>query len=329
MIGIDAALRKALVANQRPVVTEYALFLILRQLISDKVVDGVPIRQVKSSSVANRDTLRSRIRSLLKGRYARPDEDFYPGVNDGEPRDPSSGGQHYKVLRIADVPDASAEEISALVDPFCYLSHLSAMQRYGLTNRSPAGLVISTPEVKLWREQRDAKIAKDYAHVQIDERFELGAPTRMPLEKIDLPETLRGRALDRHTTKHRTELRPIRGSFARIPAIGEVFVQMIDRPELCGGINHVLEVWAGEAKTYLDEIIKAVDGHDQSIIKVRAGYLLETLAEARDPRIDAWQKFAQRGGSRKLDSGAPYLAIFSEKWMLSLNVESEFLPTAG
>lgn len=246
-----------------------------------------------------------------------------------EPSNIANSGKPILPLHLRPFLLAGVAVVLESVDPFCYLSHLSAMQRYGLTNRSPAGLVISTPEVKLWREQRDAKIAKDYAHVQIDERFELGAPTRMPLEKIDLPETLRGRALDRHTTKHRTELRPIRGSFARIPAIGEVFVQMIDRPELCGGINHVLEVWAGEAKTYLDEIIKAVDGHDQSIIKVRAGYLLETMAEARDPRIDAGQKFAQRGGSRKLDSGAPYLAIFSEKWMLSLNVESEFLPTAG
>ncbi|BCB20179.1 hypothetical protein [Bosea sp. ANAM02] len=316
-----------LVAERRPVVTEYALFLMLRQLVQDRALGNVPIRATKSSTTANRDVLRGRIRSLLKNRYARPDEDFYPGVNDGEPRDPSAGGQHYKVLRIADVPDASAEEISALVDPFCYLSHLSAMQRYGLTNRSPAGLVISSPEVKLWRELRDAKIATDYAGSKVDDGYLGGAPTRIPLEKIELPEQLRGRPVDRHTTKHPTELRPIRGSFARIPAIGEVFVQMIDRPELCGGINHVLEVWAAEAKTYLNEVIKAVDGHDQSIIKVRAGYLLEALAGASDPRIDAWQKFAQRGGSRKLDSSAPYLAIFSEKWMLSVNVESEFLPS--
>lgn len=326
MIGIDAALRKALVANQRPVVTEYALFLIVRQLIADKAYDGEPIRQTKSSSVADRDVLRNRIQSLRKGRYARPDEDFYPGVNDGEPRDPSSGGQHYKVLRVADVPDASAEEISALVDPFCYLSHLSAMQRYGLSNRSPAGLVISTPDVKLWRELRDARIAADFPATELTE---FGRPYKMPLEKIELPEKLRGRVIDRHTTKHRTELKPIRGSFARIPAIGEVFVQMIDRPELCGGIGHVIEVWASEAKTYLNEIIKAVDGHDQSIIKVRAGYLLETLAGASDPRIDDWQKFAQRGGSRKLDSSAPYLANHSEKWMISVNVESEFLPSAS
>lgn len=306
--------------------TEYALFLVLKQLITGMAYDGEPIRQTKSSSVADRDALRKRIQSLRKGRYVRPDEDFYPDANDGEPRAPGSGGQHYKVLRVADVPDASAEEISALVDPFCYLSHLSAMQRYGLTNRSPAGLVISTPDVKLWRELRDAKIAAD---VPSAERTGLDRPYRMSLEKIELPEKLRGRVIDRHTTKHRTELRPIRGSFARIPAIGEVFVQMIDRPELCGGINHVIEVWANEARTYLDQIIKAVDGHEQSIIKVRSGYLLETLADVNDPRVDAWQKFAQRGGSRKLDSSAPYLANHSEKWMISVNVESEFLPAVG
>ncbi len=50
------------------------------------------------------------------------DEDFYPS-------NPNTGGppirRSIKVQRVADIPDAPAEDIAALVDPFCYISHLS------------------------------------------------------------------------------------------------------------------------------------------------------------------------------------------------------------
>ena len=50
-----------------------------------------------------------------------------------------------RVLTISDLP---AEDIICLVDPTCYLSHLSAMQRWGLTDRSPKALLLTRPDRK-------------------------------------------------------------------------------------------------------------------------------------------------------------------------------------
>ncbi len=321
MTHISTALRKTLVAQRLPVVTEYDLFLVLRGLMAAGTFEGAPLKL--RSSVAGREDLRRNIRSLVKARYLRPDEDFY---GPDELSRSSLTTRHYLVLRIADVPDAPAEDICCLVDPFAYISHLSAMQRYGLTNRSSFELNITTPSPPLWKQHRDAKMQRDNRGGPPQDNVGPFPRPRVPLERITLPETLRGRSVVRHTTKHPAETRPVRNSFARIAAIGDVFMQMLDQPKLCGGMSHVLEVWATEAKPYVEDIIKASDRHYESIVKVRAGYLLEALLGIRDPRIEAWQKFAQRGGSRRLDPGQPYLATFSEKWMLSLNVESEFLP---
>jgi predicted transcriptional regulator of viral defense system len=154
-------------------------------------------------------------------------------------------------------------------------------------------------------------------------------PTVIPLEHIKLPEALRGRPIAMHTTKYPATSRPIRGSDARIAAIGDVFAQMLDDPHDCGGINHVIEIWAKESGPFVEQIIRAIDENHTDIVKVRAGYLLETLLSVKDARVEAWQQFAQRGSSRKLDASKPYLPTFSEKWMLSLNVESEFLPSSS
>ncbi len=321
MISLGIALRKSIIGRRLPIVTEYEAFLILRALSTAGEFDGTPIRLKKSP--ATRDDLRLKARELRKARYLRPDEDFYPPENF---QGVQVRGHHFKVLRVSDVPDAPAEDIAALVDPFCYISHLSAMQRHGLTNRSPAELHIMTPEPTLWAKLRTAKMAQDYG-LGNDEAAP--DPTGLVrLERIGLPEKLRGRMIAQHTTKYLAEVRPIRGSFARIAAIGEVFVQMLDSPDLCGGMGHVLEVWANEGKPYLENIIAAADRHHAGIVKVRAGYLLEALYGAQDDRIGGWQKFAQRGSSRKLDPGQPYLPTYSEKWMLSLNVQSEFLPAS-
>jgi predicted transcriptional regulator of viral defense system len=289
--------------------------------------EGEPLR-LRKDTVASREDLRRRVRELVKGRYLRPDEDFYSSTAPEEERY-YQATPRFKVFRIADLPDGSAEDIAALVDPFCYISHLSAMQRHGLTNRNPAALHISTPAAPLWRDARDKKMAVDYGdNPPVVETMPNGLQpvTVVRLEHIKLPPVLRGRKVETHTTKYPANFRPVRGSFARIAAIGDVFAQMLDNAQDCGGMAHVVEVWAKEGRPFIEEIIKVIDHDHTTIVKMRAGYLLERVLSVKDPRIDAWQKFAQRGSSRKLDASKPYLPTFSEKWMLSVNVESEFLP---
>ena len=109
----------------------------------------------------------------------------------------------------------------------------------------------------------------------------------------------------------------------RVATIGRTFLDMLREPELCGGIYHVLEIYAAHAQRYLRLIIDVINRHGTKIDKVRAGYILDERLGLLHPIIDSWLEFAQRGGSRKLLANAPYRSRFSEKWCLSINIEEE------
>jgi hypothetical protein len=289
-------LNEALVAAGLPVVTDYSLFLVLAPVILKGSFREHSLRFKRSELDQRRFTYFRD--NLLKERYLRPDPDY----DSARPL----------VFRVSDLPDPSAEDVAALIDPFCYVSHLSAMQRYGLTDRAPRDLSLTSPQD--WASPRQKKVKDDSDTLG-------GEPHFFPrLLNITIPPSLRGRPVAVHRTKRTPVVQAIRESHARIAAIGEVFVQMLDRSDLCGGMPHVLQVWEQHAATYLKSIIEAVDRAPEQIVKVRAGYILSERLGITDEKIESWSRFAQRGGSRLLDPQQPYTNSFSEKWMISLNV---------
>lgn len=186
------------------------------------------------------------------------------------------------------------------------------MQRYGLTDRSPEALHMSTPARALWTKMREAgesEILSPASHV-----------TPPKLVRIGIKPIVRKRHVTLHETRHPMPTREIADERARIAAIGYVFVDMLDQPALCGGMNHVLGCFDRHAETWLPDIITAVEAIDSPIIKVRAGYILDEMLQLELPQISKWLDCAQRGGSRKLDPKAPYGSVYSEKWMIALNV---------
>ena len=106
----------------------------------------------------------------------------------------------------------------------------------------------------------------------------------------------------------------------KLGSVGQTFLDMLVEPQLCGGMNHIIDVWQEHANTYIDEIVGVVNSCESSIAKVRAGYLIEEVVGLDIPIVRGWQQFAQRGGSRKLDPSKPFEARWSETWMLSINL---------
>ncbi|WP_189620946.1 hypothetical protein [Novosphingobium colocasiae] len=277
-----------------PLVTEYQLYHRVRPLLATGQYSGERI--LRLPAYWSQPQHRAMIRTLEKRRVLAPDEDFKAGV--------------WRVVQAAIAP--TAEEAICLVDPFAYISHLSAMQRYGVTDRSPEALHVTTPARTLWTHMRDVQMAEDYE----DEPAQSLLPQ---LSRIGIREQVRRRRVIIHESKHPAEPAPIAGSVSRIATIGRVFVDMLDQPLLCGGIRHVLDCYDRHAAQWLDEIVAAVDTTDSPIVKVRAGYILDEMLGLLHPDINGWTRCAQRGGSRKLDSQAPYGQVFSEKWMIALN----------
>ncbi len=226
--------------------------------------------------------------------------------------DKEYGSRAYRILLNN---DSKAEDICCLVDPFCYVSHLSAMQRYGVTVRRSVDLMITTLTPRKARKFIDEKMAKDYLAIGgavPDESKSLVLTTH--------PSKIRKRKVSVFHTGSPGESVSVKSSFARIATIGQVFLETVEQPPLCGGMRHVIEVWKEYAQIYLDEIIATVGGSQSQIAKVRAGYILQEAAGLNDQRVESWQAFAQRGGSRVLDPDSPYKPEFSEDWMISINV---------
>lgn len=275
-----------------PVITDYALFLELRSLYQS----GRKL-YVRSRWPTKAEHQRTRM-MLYKEQIIGPDND-YPGV--------------YRILSKQDLP---ADDIVCLVDPYCYISHLSALQRYGLTDRRPEALHLTAPSSGIIRSLIKEKMRADYGDM---------LPTLDPQEvkkptASHHPPQVRRRAVQVLHTIHPGVWVQVRGSFARIGTIGQAFLDTVEEPGRCGGMVHVMEIWRAHAATYLNEIIQAVDDAPKPVHKIRAGYLLTELLKAKDARIENWKFLAQRGSSRVLDPTKPFVNNHSEDWMISLNV---------
>ncbi len=212
---------------------------------------------------------------------------------------------------------ATAQQVACSLDPFAYVSHLSAMEYHGLTDRFPAVAFMSVPPTGEWRQQ-----ARERMHKELGERFDdyiaSGLPklTRLNLTRIGQT------AVQFHERSQLGAFRHVPGSPLRVATIGRVFLDMLREPALCGGIQHVIDVFQGEATRHLRTIIDEVERNGSAIDKVRAGFLLTEVCHLEHATIVSWQTCAQRGGSRKLDPENEYSPNYSERWQLSINVPS-------
>lgn len=287
------ALEQALLDADAPVITAYGLFVLGRNLFEQRDWRGEPLKRMPP--VWDQAGARNAISRLVERRFLVSDVDFGSGV--------------WRVVQSA--RSGSAEEVACIADPFAYVSHLSAMQRYGLTERSPGALHLTTPARAVWNRLRDEKVGRELAGVPEGERPSLSKP--------GFSDTIRRRPVLVHETRHPAAPVSVRGESARVTSIGRTFADMLSEPGLCGGVRHVLDIWERDAEQWAPEIIGEVDRVHSQIVKVRAGYLLSEVLGVEDPRIDGWRRFAQRGGSRKLDPDGPYAPRFSDAWMISLN----------
>ena len=290
---LDKELQKQLEYSCPPVVTPYRLFLELRKIYNN----NQSLRLRKKDP--DHSDLNLRRRNLIKSNVLAEDYDY--------------GQRAYRVIAQGNCP---AEEVCCLTDPFCYVSHLSAMARYGLTNRRPESLHLVTAHKDILQELLRERTEKDYGQSALEE---LSENQILPLRGISHPDTVRRRALAITTSKHLGKSIQLRGTNARISTIGQTFADMLEKPNLAGGMSHVMEVWKEHADLYIDDIIECISARPQKLVKVRAGYLLDEYLGLQDSRVEQWLKFAQRGGSQRLDPENGYTGKFSEKWMLALN----------
>lgn len=282
MTRLGEALAKALRRTGRPLVEDHDIWKILEQIYQERSVAYL------RGSAPTLSTL-TRVKDLLRSeRVISRDHDYA------------------RVWRVNELPDIQADEVVCLLDEGTCLSHLSAMQKFNLTERRPQTLFLTVASNDQWKEL-----------ASIDEEANNEAPLR---HRRHHPEIVRSRHLNVFQTKIFPKTTQLKSSLVRVTEIGETFLDMLEQPERCGGMSHVLDVYEKHAATYLTQIIKRVDRAEKKLTKVRAGYILTEKLGLKNTTAESWKAFAQRGGSQRLDPKAPYKPTFSEQWMLSLNV---------
>lgn len=286
-------IEQALLSRNLPIISYYTFFLLGYEVFSKGEWNGERLKRMPKAWDEGR--VRNALNNMEKRRALVPDEDFKSNI--------------WRVTQSTRA--GTAEEVACIADPFCYVSHLSAMQKYSLTERSPKALHLTTPARPIWNEMRDEKILADSTSF---------GRVRPPFHLPGFREVLRRRPVVLHVTSHPWKPVKVSGEETRMTSPGQTFADMVTRPELCGGMRHVMDVWTKEAEYWIDEIVDAVDQLDSKIGKVRAGYLLSEFLGIDVPALERWEQFTQRGGSRKLDPEGEYAPVYSERWMISLNV---------
>jgi hypothetical protein len=294
---VSQALLLSLGEITEPVITRYRLGLVLQELYRKRSYQGESLEGLAQNSPTSNE-FDFRLHELQ-----------FNGILKSHPNFPM------KAFRLLGRKDGTAEEVVCTVDPFCYMSHLTAMSHHGLTNRLPTKLFVSSPAFILWKAEAAARMRRDLGR-DYEVYCENGMPrlTRFQLSKIGRTE------VHRFHSSHWGAYIKVREKTLRVSSVGRTFLDMLRNPELCGGMRHVLEVFEAHAQVYLPLIIDEVDRHGTPIDKVRAGYLLDEKLGVRNDTVEEWVQFAQRGGSRKLDASAAYAPVWSNKWCLSLNL---------
>ena len=289
LVGGSAQVAERLEQREESVLTAWDFYALIRKAYRDRkreVPEPRSLHKVRSS--------------LGKAGVVVPDMDYR---------------SHY---RVVDVPDRPVDDIVCLIDRFCHISHLSAMQNWGLTDRQPHELIVTRPDNRAVNEMISGIMSREADEVPWEHRPPSTPHGPFRLSNITHPGRVRGRAVRVRMSRVAGESIRDRNGFSRVATIGQTFLDMVQHPALCGGMAHVLEVWDEYAITYLDHIIAAVSSAS-SVVKCRAGYIIEERLGVKDPGVEEWHDCAQRGGSSCLDPSRPYIPEWSEKWMISLN----------
>lgn len=285
-----ARLSELIEAYGQPVLQLFEFFILVEKLFSERSTRRLYLR----ASEPDLDECQRLRRNLTEANFIASDQDY--------------GNRVIRVLRVS---DAAADKISTILDPTCCISHLSAMQRWGLTNRRPKALHLTRPSRAAAKKMLQARHANFYDTYPV-------APYKPSL--VNHPAIVRGRPVELVQTGNGAASLISRSDGVRVATIGQTFLDMLLRPNLCGGMGHVIDVWTEHAEGYLEDIVKSVDAAPTAIAKVRAGYILEERLKLSHPVVESWKALSQRGGSRVLDPDHPFAPTFSETWMLSLNV---------
>jgi predicted transcriptional regulator of viral defense system len=292
-IPLNEALKLILLdQHNKPVVNLYELTMYMYKLYSTKEFRGFAIGKISAQEpdfrVVNRNIEELIAKNVIVQHLGLP------------------------VYFIRSKPQPTAQQFICSVNPFSYIAYLSAMEWHGITDRIPHTFHVVTCLPFVDKTYKKKKIHQDLGN--LNDLYQLMVPRVTKIPPFD------NKRIQLHQIKNYHQPREISDSGGvRVSSLGDTFLDMMRKPELCGGFNHVMDIYQDLAEEHLAIIVKTVDKKGTGIDKARVGYVLEERCGLKHKVIDSWKSTVQRGGSRKLIPENDYINVYSDTWCISIN----------
>ncbi|MBF0121501.1 MAG: hypothetical protein HQK79_21945 [Desulfobacterales bacterium] len=288
---VDATI-DSLINLKQSIITDYQLGMIIFCLYTNQQYKNYPLR-VKNKFPKKNDY--KRILEIL--------------LNKGLLKNTENIKTAFYINDIIKIP---INELLCSLDPFCYISHLSAMQFYGFINKEINIHYCTSPSLEEWK-----KLCLEKINIDSFKNLNQYLATDFPL--LTHPKNISQNIIC-YSTSRLGKFNFFNYKKVRVSTIGRVFLDMLRKSEFCGGLETVINVFKQFAKPNLNYILDEIDEFGSQIEKVRAGYILEEICKIDNNEIiNKWTENIQRGGSRKLDPSKSYSPTYSSKWCISIN----------
>lgn len=227
--------------------------------------------------------------------------------------------KHFILDKSKDVTPAS---IICSIYPSTYISYLSAMRFYSITDRLPKITQLITPTRSEWKEQTQMEMFV-FNHLY---DWNIDVIPSYKKYTIPFPNPINGQILNFPCeTYSKSHLSPYiqMSDGTRVIVIGNLFVEMLENPINCGGIDHVLDTYINFGMIFKKEIFTALPKYS-NLTQAKVGFIFEQLLGLKNNdflnKIKSNQKDI-RGGSRKFISFESYNDVYSPEWNISLNYD--------
>lgn len=211
------------------------------------------------------------------------------------------------------------DEILMEVHPYAALSHHSALVFHGLTDDLPNEINAIYPTSGGSAPLPTGTTLIDWTTLEL-------VPGQ-PVSDI-LGQPVRWIPVDGDRYFGLREYLP-RGYPVRVTTPERTLLDALQRPELCGGVETVLQAWARSRDLLdLDELISDVGCFDDARLRQRVGYLLDELGFFHSV-LEGWRRETRPGEPSKLVVNQPYSSPYSDRWNLSLNAPVAVLQESG
>ena len=206
--------------------------------------------------------------------------------------------------------DSSDEKPICSFYEYGYIGYLSALHIHGLTDRFPKIINYVVFSRSEWKEKYFFK--NDFLKIY-------GKKYIMPVYPVNgnLPDKILKIKNDSNVKDFITKSDGI----IRVRTIEALFIDCLREPDLCGGLDHVIDIYEEYGENFSNKLIDYTDKNGSLIDKARVGFILEKFCEVQSNRFQFWKKQMIRGGSRTFYSKNSHSSWYDPEWCISLNHE--------